>query len=85
MKKVIFAVLVCAFIASPVFAAGDFKMEQTMLINKITMTMDEFQNDAVKMDFLTQKKDCVEKAGSIGDLKECVAKYPAEQLKALGK
>ena len=82
MKKLIFAILACAFIASPAFAA-DFKVEQTMMLNKITMKMDKFKDDANKTDFLTQKKACVEKAADLSGLKECINKFHPDQLKAM--
>ena len=82
MKKLILATLACAFIASPVFA-NDFKVEQTMLLNKITMKMDKFKDDANKTDFLTQKKACVEKATDLSGLKECVAKFHPDQLQTM--
>lgn len=82
MKKLLLAVLACAFIAGPAFA-NEFKVEQTMLLNKITMKMDTFKDDANKTDFLTQKKACVEKAADLDGLKECVAKFSPDQLKAM--
>lgn len=82
MKKLILAILTFAFLASPAFA-NDFKVEQTMMLNKITMKMDKFKDDANKTDFLTQKKACVEKAADLSGLKECLAKFPPEQLKAI--
>jgi len=82
MKKLIFAILACAFIASPAFAA-DFKVEQTMMLNKITMKMDKFKDSANKTDFLTQKKACVEKAADLNGLKECINKFHPDQLKAM--
>ena len=84
MKKMILAILTCAFIASPVFAS-DFQVEQTMLLNNITMKMDKFKDDATKMDFLAQKKSCVKKAADLDGLKECVAKFHPDQLQAMSK
>ncbi len=84
MKKLILAILACAFIASPAFAA-DFKVEQTMMLNKITMKMDKYKDDANKTDFLTQKKACVETATDLNGLKECVAKFNPDQLATMGK
>ena len=82
MKKLILAILACAFIAGPAFA-NDFKVEQTMMLNKITMKMDKFKDNANKTDFLTQKKACVEKATDLSGLKECLAKFNPDQLQAM--
>ncbi len=77
MKKLTLGLLAFAFIATPAFAS-DFQVEQTMLLNNITVDMDKFKDDAGKLETLTQKKACVEKATDLDGLKECVSKSHSE-------
>jgi hypothetical protein len=81
MVKLILATLVCAFIASPALAS-EFRIEQTKMLNNISMNMEEFTGDTNKLYFLTQKKICVENATDINNLKECIAKFQPDQLEA---
>jgi len=82
MKKLILAILTCAFIASPAFA-NVFKEEQTNMLNNITMQMERFKEDAKKMDFLTQKRTCVEEATELSGLQECMSKFNPVQLESM--
>jgi hypothetical protein len=82
MKKLILAILTCAFIASPAFA-DDFEGEQTNMLNNITMQMERFKDDARKMEFLTQKKACVEEATKLLGLQECMSKFDPAQLEIM--
>ena len=82
MKKLILASVACAFIASPALA-NEFNVEQTTMLDRIAGKMEKFKTDAAKMDFLIQKKECVEKAMDIDGLKVCLAKFSPEQLEAI--
>ena len=82
MKKLILTALLCTFIASPVLA-NDFVIEQANTLSKIATKMESAQGDAASIDYLTQKKSCVEAAANMGELKDCIAKYPAAKLKAV--
>ncbi len=82
MGKLILATLVCAFIASPVLAS-DFQAERTKMLNKITMTMEQFKDNPNKIDFLNQKKTCVQEATDINGLQGCTTKFHPDQLKAM--
>lgn len=84
MKKLILAIVICAFTAGPALA-GEFNVEQTKMLDGIAGNMDNFKDDAGKMDFLIQKKECVEKAADIDGLKACLAQFPPEQLEAMTK
>lgn len=84
MKKLIFAAVACAFIASPALA-NEFNVMQTKVLDRIDGYMVQFKDDPAKMDFLTQKKQCTEKAADIEQLKTCLAKFPIEQLQAMVK
>ena len=84
MKKLILAAMAWAFLAGPAFA-GEFNVMQTKVLDRINGYMVEFKDDPAKMDFLTQKKECAEKAADIEQLKVCLAKFPIEQLQAMVK
>lgn len=75
MKKLILATIACAFLASPSFA-NEFIAEQTKMLDNISGEMESFKDDAEKMDFLTQKKECIVKAKDIDGLKGCLATFP---------
>lgn len=75
MKKLILATLACVFLANPIFA-DDFNMAQIKVLEKIAAHMEIFKNDAVKMDILSQKKECVEKATDIDTLTTCLSRFP---------
>ena len=75
MKKLILATIACAFLASPAFA-NEFNVEQTKMLEQVTAQMENSIDDAAKMDFLTQKKACVEKATDSAGLKDCLATFP---------
>ena len=75
MKKLILATVACAFIASPALA-NEFNVEQTRMLDKIAGKMENSKDNAAKMDFLTQKKACVEKAADMDGLKACLATFP---------
>ncbi len=83
MKKLILTALLCTFITSPVFA-NDFVIEQANMLSKIATKMESAQGDSASIDYLAQKKSCVEAAANMGELKDCIVKYPAAKLKALG-
>lgn len=83
MKKLILTVLLCTFIASPVFA-NDLVVEQANMLNKIAVKMKNAQGDAAHIDYLTKKKSCIEEAVTLDGLKDCIIKFPAAKLKALG-
>ena len=82
MKKLVLAAVACAFIAGPALA-GEFNVEQTKMLDKIAGNMETCRDDAGKMDFLIQKKECVEKATDIDGLKVCLAHFPPEKLEAM--
>ncbi len=82
MKKVILTALFCTFLTSPVFA-NDFVIEQANMLSRIATKMESAQGDAASIDYLTQKKSCVEAAANLGELKDCIIKYPAAKLKAV--
>ena len=84
MKKLILATVACVFLASPVFA-DDFNMAQIKVLEKIASNMEIFKNDAAKMDLLSQKKECVEKATDIDTLTTCLSQFPQNQLQAMTK
>jgi len=84
MKKLILAAVACAFLVSPALAS-EFNVMQTKVLDRIAGYMVDFKDDAAKMDFLTQKKECTEKATDIEQLKACLAKFPIEQLQAMVK
>ena len=84
MKKLILALVASAFLANPSLA-GEFNVMQTKVLDQIASYMAEYEDDAEKMDFLTQKKECAEKATDTEQLKACLAKFPIEQLQAMVK
>jgi len=84
MKKLILATIASAVLVSPVLAS-DFNVAQTRILDRIAVYMDKYKDDASKMDFLTQKKECTEKATDIDGLKTCLAKFPLEQLSAMAE
>lgn len=84
MKKMILATVACVFLATPVLAT-EFNVAQTKVLDKLASNMEKFKDDAPKMDLLTQKKECVEKATDIDTLKVCLTKYSPEQLQAIIK
>ncbi|HID69723.1 MAG TPA: hypothetical protein EYP35_04500 [Desulfobacterales bacterium] len=79
MKKIIAAAIVCAFFAAPVYA-NEFAAAQTKMLGKITNKMAKFEGNAAKIDFLTKKKECVEKATDVAGLTECKAKFNPKTL-----
>lgn len=78
MKKLILAMLACAFIAGPALA-DDFATEQAKTLGDIIVKMDQAKGDAAVLDALTSKRNCVEAATDIKGLQECIAKYPVQQ------
>lgn len=80
MKKLILTTIACTFIAAPVFA-GDFQVEQAKSLEKIADAMGQFKDDAAKMDFLTQQKECVVHATELKVLNDCLATLPSLELK----
>ena len=84
MKKLILATVACVFLASPVFA-DDLNMEQIKVLEKIAGNMDIFKNDEAKMNLLSQKKECVEKATDIDTLTICLSQFPQDQRQAMTK
>ncbi len=79
MKKLILATVAFAFIASPALASK-FDVIQAQMIDLISSYMELYKDDTKKMDFLTQKKVCMEKAVDTEDLKTCLSKFPTTQL-----
>ena len=84
MKKLILATVACAFLASPALA-NEFNDIQTKMLEGIVSDMATFKDNAAKIDFLTQKKECTEKATDIDGLKVCAAKFPQKQLEVATK
>lgn len=82
MKKLTLGLLICTFVASPVFAS-DFKVEQKMLLSSIAAELHTFKGDTLKVDFLTKTKACVEEAVDIAGLNECVVKPKSAQQKSI--
>lgn len=71
MKKLVVAVIAGAFLASPVFA-GDIEAEKAVELNKVAGSLEKFKDDPAKMDALMQKKECIERAIDLNELKGCV-------------
>jgi hypothetical protein len=84
MKKLILGTIACAFLVSPALAS-DFAADQAKELGKIIAKMDTVKNDPVKMDFITKKRNCVEKATNVEDLQKCIAEFPAEKKDATAK
>ena len=84
MKKLILATIVCAIIVSPALA-GDFAAEQAKTLGNIITQMDKMKDDPAKMDFLTKKRNCVEKATKVEELQKCLTQFPPEKLDAPAK
>ena len=74
MKTLILTTVVCAFLAGPALA-DEFNVEQTKMLNRIAAKMEIFQDDAAKIDFLIQKKECVQKTTDIEGLKACLVQF----------
>jgi outer membrane lipoprotein-sorting protein len=83
MKKLFLTALLSTFIVSPVFA-NDFVIEQVNMLTEIATKMENAQGDTASIDYLGKKKSCIEAATNMGELKDCVVKYPAAKLKDLG-
>lgn len=79
MKKIIAVAIVCAFFAAPVYA-NEFVAAQTKMLEKVTENMAKFEGNAAKIDFLTKKKECIEKATDAAGLTECKAKFNPKSL-----
>jgi len=79
MKKIIAAVIVSAFLAAPVYAS-DFAGAQAAMLEKITGKMTASEGNAAKIDFLTQKKACVESATDAAGLAACKTKFDPKKL-----
>ncbi len=79
MKKIIAAVIVCAFFAAPVYA-NDFATAQAEMLGKISEKMTQFEGNAAKIGFLTEKKVCVESATDVAGLAGCTAHFDSQKL-----
>ncbi len=79
MKKIIAAVIVSAFLAAPVYAS-DFAAAQTAMLEKITGKITKFEGNEAKVDFLTKKKACVEKATDAAGLAACKTEFDPKKL-----
>ncbi len=79
MKRIIVLAIAGAFLTTPAFA-DTFKADQEAMLKKITAKMEKFKASPAKIDFLTKKKACVEKAKDAKGLADCKAKMPPEQL-----
>jgi len=82
MKKVLLTALLCSFIASPILAS-DFVVEQANMLSRITTKLESSKDDTASIEYLTKKKSCVESAANMGDLNDCIIKYPAAKSKIL--
>jgi hypothetical protein len=74
MKKLILATIACAFIATPALA-NDFATEQAKELGSIIKEMDTMEHNSPAMDFLTDKRNCVEKSTNLEELQACVTKF----------
>ena len=84
MKKVILAVIACAFIAGPALAT-DFAAEQAKMLGNVIAKMEQVKNDPAQLDALTAQRNCVEKAVKIEDLEKCMDLAKGEKKKAAKK
>lgn len=82
MKKMLFAVIACAMLASPVLAE-DFATMKTSKLDKIAGKMEKFKDSDKVTAFLQEKKACVEAATDMDGLKACVTKFPPEKIQEL--
>ncbi|MCK5070524.1 MAG: hypothetical protein KAR01_08275 [Desulfocapsa sp.] len=79
MKKVIAAVIVSAFLAAPVYAS-DFATAQAAMLEAISGKVTKFEGNEAKIDFLTKKIVCVEKATDVAGLAACKAEFDPKKL-----
>lgn len=85
MKKLILAIIACAFIASPVIAT-DFAAEKAKVLGDIITKTEQAKNDPAQLDFLKAQRSCVEKSTNIEGLQECAANFkPTEKKTAVKK
>ena len=84
MKKLILATIACAFITSPALA-NDFAATQAKAIGNIITEMEKIGDNTAALDFLTDKRNCVEKSTNLEELKECIVKFQPQQLEAVVK
>lgn len=84
MKKLVLAAIAGAFLVCPAYA-GDFSAEQAKELEMIAEQMLQNKDDAAKMDILTQKKECVEKAADLDALQACLTEFTAEKLRGMAK
>ena len=84
MKKIIFAIIACTFVACPAFA-NEFNVEQTMILNEIEGKMAISKGDEAKLAQLIKQKGCVEKATDLDGLQGCLSKFQTDQLQGAVK
>lgn len=84
MKKIIFAIIACTFVACPAFA-NDFNAEQTLTLKEIDNKMAIFKGDEAKLSQLIKQKECVERSTDLDGLQGCLSKFQTEQLQGAQK
>jgi hypothetical protein len=79
MKKIIFAIISCTFVALPAFA-NDFTVEQTVVLKEIEGRMAAVKGDEAKLAQLIKQKGCVEKAADLDGLQGCLSQFRMDPL-----
>jgi len=74
MKKIIFAIISCTFVALPAFA-NDFTAEQTVVLKEIEGRMAAVKGDEAKLAQLIKQKGCVEKTADLDGLQGCLSQF----------
>ena len=81
MNKSLVIAIAFIFSSGPALASN-FEVIQIQMLDVVASYMKHYRGDEQKMSFLSKRKQCMEGAVDIEDIKQCLSKYPTSKMLA---